>query len=160
MHQKIAIFKEENSVWCGTKFSNITKWHYFLDVSFWKCIIIVICLRCPKSHSKEKSTHFMLTSVAAEVLEKLRLLILMFLAGSQGSSSACGLLRLVLRFALNWHLSHKMCSCSWKQSARHRARKEARRKRNREKRTLIKMRSCHAYTLKLQLYIDYYYFTK
>ena len=31
MHQKIAIFKEENSVWCGTKFSNITKWHYFLD---------------------------------------------------------------------------------------------------------------------------------
>ena len=31
MHQKIAIFKEENSVWWGTKFSNITKWHYFLD---------------------------------------------------------------------------------------------------------------------------------
>ena len=31
MHQKIAIFKEENSVWGGTKFSNITKWHYFLD---------------------------------------------------------------------------------------------------------------------------------
>ena len=31
MHQKIAIFKEENSVWWGAKFSNITKWHYFLD---------------------------------------------------------------------------------------------------------------------------------
>ena len=31
MHQKIAIFKKENSVWCGAKFSNITKWHYFLD---------------------------------------------------------------------------------------------------------------------------------
>ena len=38
--------------------------------------------------------------------------------------------------------------------------KEARRKTKREKRTLIKMRSCHAYILKLQLYIDYYYFTK
>ena len=31
MHQKIAIFKEENSVCRGAKFSNITKWHYFLD---------------------------------------------------------------------------------------------------------------------------------
>ena len=31
MHQKMAIFKEENSVCRGTKFSNITKWHYFLD---------------------------------------------------------------------------------------------------------------------------------
>ena len=31
MHQKIAIFKVENSVWWGPKFSNVTKWHYFLD---------------------------------------------------------------------------------------------------------------------------------
>ena len=31
MHQKMAIFKEENSVCRGTKFSNITKWQYFLD---------------------------------------------------------------------------------------------------------------------------------
>ena len=31
MHQKIAIFKEENSVCSGTKFSKITKWRYFLD---------------------------------------------------------------------------------------------------------------------------------
>ena len=34
MRQKIAIFKEENSVWWGPKFSNITKWHYFLDADF------------------------------------------------------------------------------------------------------------------------------
>ena len=31
MHQKMAIFIVENSVWCGAKFSNITKWQYFLD---------------------------------------------------------------------------------------------------------------------------------
>ena len=31
MHQKMVIFKEENNVWWGTKFSNITKWQYFLD---------------------------------------------------------------------------------------------------------------------------------
>ena len=31
MHQKIAIFKEENSVCSSTKFSKITKWRYFLD---------------------------------------------------------------------------------------------------------------------------------
>ena len=31
MQQKIATFKGENSVWCGTKFLNITKWHNFLD---------------------------------------------------------------------------------------------------------------------------------
>ena len=31
MHQKIAIFKEENSVCSGTKFSKITKWRDFLD---------------------------------------------------------------------------------------------------------------------------------
>ena len=31
MHQKIAIFKEEKSVWWGAKCSNITKWYYFLD---------------------------------------------------------------------------------------------------------------------------------
>ena len=36
MRQKMAIFKEENNVWCGAKIShhqisNITKWQYFLD---------------------------------------------------------------------------------------------------------------------------------
>ena len=36
MHQKMVIFRVENSVWCGTNFShyqisNITKWQYFLD---------------------------------------------------------------------------------------------------------------------------------
>ena len=31
MRQKMTIFKEENSVCRGAKFSNITKWHYFLD---------------------------------------------------------------------------------------------------------------------------------
>ena len=36
MHQKMAIFKVENNVWCGSNFShyqisNITKWQYFLD---------------------------------------------------------------------------------------------------------------------------------
>ena len=36
MDQKMAIFKVENNVWCGAKFSHyqiskITKWQYFLD---------------------------------------------------------------------------------------------------------------------------------
>ena len=86
IYEEKSIDEEENSVWCGAKFSNITKWHYFLDepnlklknktcqeiskITKWHYVVDELNLKFKNKTCQENESHITKTEGAMLMIKK------------------------------------------------------------------------------------------